>query len=295
MYKKWIFLFLLFNMLLVVVIEINYKYNKESFIRHATDFRVYSSLPDSEIKDIKTIIFTTSVTYGSIRKYAINKNILDLSTVSEVGFLGQLFMLKRYLEHNSVKNIFLFSLPKSFEQNFYNINELHIESIFTNTYEKDILSKTRNKIYNPDYFYTRINYLKFWNSTYRNFNRKKLILDIEKIKENPYIEAINKQRIKKNIKIKNTTDLIFKGIVDLCHENNIKLFIVIEPLTIEKYRSYKNSTLPDYILSHNIELIEFNNLHTFHDNDFYDGVHLKDKNKKTYAYLLDKYILDFLK
>ena len=295
MHRKWVSFFLLFNISIIAILELNYRYNRKGFIRHALDQRMNIGLPDSRNRSIDTIMFSTSVTYGSIRKFAINGNVLDLTTTYGVGFLGQYLMLKRYLAHNTVKNVYLFALPKSFVQDIYNMNGAKNDPLFDHGYEKRILGLVRKHPYRPDYFASRINYLKFWNSTYRRLDRNRLVLDRKGISLDPYSGGLaGEKRDRERVRIPGKLDFIFKKLVRLCRENGIKLFLVMEPLSRKNYRDYKNTDLAEYIRSHGIGLVEFNTIHTFGDADFFDGIHLRDNKKKLYSYLVDNHVVRFL-
>lgn len=294
MYKKWLKYFSFISILLIVILELNYQYNRKSFFRTGLDYKVYTYLNQKLSKDVKTVIFSTSVTYGPLRKYKLRDDILDLSTVSSVGILGQYFMLKRYLEQNknTVKNIYLFALPGTFSSSYEKNNPMYIDSVFDTKNEKDYLEKIRNKRYNPDYFYSRINYLKIWKSTYRKFSKKQLILK-RSIDLHPYS---GKSQINlKHQKITSSFNNVFDDFLNLCYQYNIKLYIVIEPLNSHNYQSYKNSDLSTYITSKNVTLINFNDIHTFKDDDFRDGRHLNIIKQVEYVYLINRYVVNILK
>ncbi len=295
MYKKWLKYFFIFSIGIMVVLEINYQCNRKNFIRHGLDYKIHNTLPDSANKKIDTIVFGNSVTYGPMRQYKIKDRVLDLCTVHSVGILGQYFMLQRYLQKNRVNSVYLFVLPQNFYMDLSSINDIYIESVFEKQEEKIFLRTVREEKYEVNYFYSRINYFKFWKSTYRYFDRKILEIDQDRVILYPTRISQKPNNISETSKkVNEKFDFVFNRFVQLCNENNIDLVIVMEPMIEKEYKKYKVGPISEYIKSHDLKLFELNQIHTFQDKDFHDSIHLNEIEAKKYMYIVDKYIVDFL-
>lgn len=284
-YRKFLYLFVVFSILFMGLIEVIYQNFRSNIYTNPIEYKVNGVLKSTHHKDYDSLFFSTSVTYGTLREYKLSDDVLELGTTFGVGFVGQYYMLQRYLkQNNKVKNIFFFVLPNSFEVvNFSS-------EIFNNNEELEESRKNGFVTIDSNYFYSRMHYLKIWNSTYRNISKKRLDLSGDFIFNSVDFKDVLDETVRTNFMINKTVDYYIDKIIDLCKEHNIEVTFVLEPLKKEKYIDFLNSDLRSDIQNKNINFIDTNAIHLFDDDDFFDGVHLKDSSKILYRILIDKHI-----
>jgi len=283
-YKKFILLFLISIFGFIAILELTYQNFRKDVYTNPLEYKVNGVLNNIHNQKFDTIIFSTSVTYGALREYKLNDDVLELGTTSGVGFIGQYYMLKRYLsQNNRVKNIYIFILPGSF--NVVNFSP----KIFSNNDEINISMQNGMKKVNTNYFYSRISYLKFWNSSYRNLKQRKLLFTKKYSLEGSQLNSFKTNT--KMIHMNKIVDTYLNNIIELCKKYKININIVIEPMTEKKYIDYLHSGIVGYLEMKDINLIDINKFYMFKDSSFFDRIHLTSINKKKYAFIINQFII----
>jgi hypothetical protein len=244
------------------------------------EYKVNNILKNNKNKNFDTVLFSTSVTYGTTREYKLNHNVLDLGTTAGVGFIGQYYMLKRLLANNNkVKSIYFFVLPSSFKTvNF-------LPDVFDKQEELKLSQQNGMDKLKSNYFYSRIHYLKFWNSTYRSLAKNKII-------KKDYILNYIESDIdaKQHFQVDTVVSKYVKMICNIAKKNDISITFVLEPLSEDNYFKFRSTDLLKELNLSNVKIIDINRYHTFKNKDFFDGRHLFDEAKDRYMFIINKYI-----
>lgn len=287
--------------------------------KNITDYKI-NGLNKIINRKFQDVIFGSSITYGAlgfdIVKY---KNVLNMTSVADVTLVGHYFSLKRFLDNsNSSKNVYLFVMPEMINYEFSGDRKTTY-SFFNNVFTLKNEIDNIKEVY-PSYS-KQINFFQnqalYWDNQIqcvffkKNCLKDKFKLNSESIwigndtYKQDYSLILNSNQ-KKYIKTRanylsritfNPKQVHFlKKMVELCKNENINFFLVLEPTPETVYNEYIKSESYRTITALSQELkfkfIDMNQINVFKDNQFFDGRHLTKNNAKFYENLILKNIIE---
>jgi|GEM_PF-4962798 len=303
-FKKWIFLFLILNIMSIVSIEILYRVYYTEY-RHNVDYIVKKTIPSLINENKETIILGDSVANGAFKNLILKDNVLDLTSNRAISIAGNYFLLKRYLkQNNNPKKVYLFIIPEFFQND---LNEsytyLFFETVFTQEEEINEIKKVIPNLYKSrniidKYFERRIKGL-FKEDKYKDVKRN-LFLDInEQTIENNFT-ILNENLLsrihnyKKSInKLEILSTVFLDKFYELCLSNNIEFNIVLEPIPVEMQKLFYESEVYKYMDLNGFRVIDVNNYYRFGNNHFLkDSVHFSGNINIKFQKIIDQNIID---
>jgi hypothetical protein len=183
-------------------------------------------------------------------------------------------------------------------------------------FQFSFLSNTRNYVY-ADYFaeeYNRDFNDKTWKLKLEyhlgNANPKKLL----SLRPKPYIpilkkngqylrsgEATEDDSIQRDITRLEIQELYFQEIIDLCRDNNIKVFIVMLPIRENELISYSqdeldefNSFINGYVDNNSTYYLNFSLIDDFNTEDYTDITHLNEEAADRFSSILNDSLMEIL-
>lgn len=306
-FKTWVILFIVFNILTYISIEVLYNIYKTDY-RHNVDYLVKKIIPSLQNVDKEIIILGDSVANGAFKNLILNDNILDLTSNRAIAIAGNYFLLKRYLEHNQApKKLYLFAIPEFFNND---LNEpytyLFFETVFTKEDEIKEIKKIKPTLYSSkniiDKYFERRSKALFNKEVYVPTQRSKFVnVNESEILNNFEIsnKGINNRidSYKKTLNhFEKLTNVYLNKFKELCAKEKIEFYIVLEPMPLEMQQLFYESKTYNYLVSHSYNLIDVNKLYRFGNNHFlHDSVHFSGKANQYFQKVIDKKIIDIFK
>jgi hypothetical protein len=303
--KLFIKSFFLLSAFVFVIIEILFQVNKCSY-KNRVDYIVNYKLDNINNKLYNSMLLGDSVSTMALSNTTIKNNILNLSTTVPVSFVGNYFMIERYLENNNkVNTIYLFTTMELLNEILdRDLTYSYFESVFTKKSEINEVKKIRPELYSntilDNYFISRRNSL----SLPKCFKTKKKQGPVH-INENILIKKENftnraiKDRIKKYkkyTKIPKISKLYLNKIIEICSLNNIRLVLIIEPSLEKANEIFIKSQWEQYLDKIPIKIININEYYQFNNYAFEsDGLHLRGNNNLYYQNLINKHVIKLYK
>lgn len=320
---RFIALFFALCLLLCLLIDGLYRYRRASFITTPLEYKVKRLLQAQRDKDFSAVLFGTSVTYGALREVKLGESLLDLGSTGGTGFVGELFMLERFFKSgNRTKKVLIFMLPSTLA------NVDVSEDIFSAPLERREISRLKAALrgssfprkaalispsapYYQEYLSERIEYLKFWNYTYRDMKRYALDESksggVESNFDSTKMDSKTEQKLatkSHSATPKNTfswpaPDPIALAYLDRLHAllqgYKASLTLVIEPLSPSHLAALNSNTAVlatlEKLQKSGISVLNSNDFHHFEAGNFYDGIHLREKYKRIYLKIIDEKIV----
>lgn len=298
-------LFFIFVILLFIIIEIIFQSNKCPY-KNGVDYMVNYKLKSINKKSYTSLILGDSVSSMALFPTIIKDDILNLSTTVPVSFVGNYFMIKRYLNNkNKVNSIYLFSTIELLNETLNrDLTYSYFESIFTKKSEINEVKKLRPDLYEntilDNYFISRKNILSFPKCFKTEEKQEPLYIEENKlVKKDSFTNRAIKDRIKKYEKytaIPSISKLYLNKIIQICKLHDIKLVLVIEPSLKYAEEMFAKSLWKRYLDKISVKVININDYYQFNNYAFEsDGLHLRGMNNLYYQNLIDKYVVKLYK
>jgi hypothetical protein len=303
--KLFIKSFFLLAAFIFLIIEIIFQLNKCPY-KNRVDYIVNYKLENINNQSYSSIILGDSVSEMVLSPTIIKDDILNLSTTVPVSFVGNYFIIKRYLENNNkVKTIYFFSTVELLNETLSrDLTYSYFELVFTKKSEINEVIKIRPDLYGntilDDYFISRKNSLSFPKCLKTEKKQEPVYINENiLIKKKNFTNRAIKDRIKKYQKyttIPKISKLYFNKIIEICGFNNIRLVLIIEPSLEKANEIFIKSQWKQYLDKISMKIININEYYQFNNYAFEsDGLHLRDNNNLYYQNLINKYVLKLYK
>ncbi|MFT6070202.1 MAG: hypothetical protein ACJAT2_001945 [Bacteriovoracaceae bacterium] len=295
-YTRYLFTTLLFAILLIVGLEVNYLYGIK-----APESEVSAKLitiDKTQDKNFEHVLFGDSVAHKALRGTILKDDVLDLSTTAGTNFAGLFFMLKRFLKNNNTtKKVHIIFTPfflkgkKEIDRNFSLWFDRDLERTLMSSYIKKPLSSTEIYVNN------RANSVNLY-----NFFMVRLRLKREKysppkeLEEGILFTPLSKENAGVDSDLAYTSYFLDK-LIALCASHKIELQLMIAPMAKPYYKeAYIDTKLPGFFSSlKGIEFKDLNKIIDIKDDGFYDGHHLRTNWAKYFLNELDTRLFKLIK